>query len=277
MCVNLICFADDLALKLADSLYDIGNYQEAVTEYKRYLFFHPESNNQSDIYHKIALCFRKGSDWDSAIFYLKLSANSASSDITRNQRKIDLAVTYTAKGDYSTSNFLLVKITAFSKNKEVKQKAQLILTLNYIYTFQWKRAEEAFTNYVKLNPNISGGEHNRIIKLLRKAIQEPLKSPNVAKWLSTFIPGLGQIYCGDWRNGINALLLNTTLIYWCLDLAGKRQFHDSINVGLFSKRYYFGNRSHAIRIAKEKRRQKNLNYQDTILKLLGTNLAHAAK
>ena len=48
------CFtaiAEDLPLSLAEHLFAQSNYDAAITEYKRFLFFHPDDTRVGEVYY----------------------------------------------------------------------------------------------------------------------------------------------------------------------------------------------------------------------------------
>ena len=47
----LVCA--DPAVDLGDSFSNLGNYNQAITEYKRFLFFNPEGAKSAVIHYKI--------------------------------------------------------------------------------------------------------------------------------------------------------------------------------------------------------------------------------
>ena len=276
-CFVLAVSAQDMALMLGDGLYDAGNYHDAITEYKRYLLFHPNASSRSAVYYKLGLCYRNMADWDSAIEALKLSADTALSDDVRAQRTIDLAVIYTAKGDYDMSELLLTRLAPFLRKEAIKRRWWLISTVNQVHTSQWEKARTSYNNYVSLDRGSLSEKHHRIIiDLLSEAQNESMRSEKLAKWLSTFIPGLGQMYCGDWRNGVNALSLNAAVASVWITL-GLRDRSEAIAVMLLLPRYYLGQRYRAGKIAQERNAQKHLYYQREILMELRKHLkSHAS-
>jgi TM2 domain-containing membrane protein YozV len=73
----------------------------------------------------------------------------------------------------------------------------------------------------------------------------PLKSPRLAQWLSTFIPGTGQIYAGRVRNGLLSTAINATFFYLIADALRDERYVDSVGISLVGLRFYWGNRSNA--------------------------------
>ena len=95
------------------------------------------------------------------------------------------------------------------------------------------------------------------------------KSPKAAKWLSTFLPGFGQIYCGEWRDGINALAINSLTSYLLIDALLEQRFQDLIisHLTLFD-RYYRGNRQNAEKAAILRNERLNKAFAKDVLNRL---------
>jgi len=74
----------------------------------------------------------------------------------------------------------------------------------------------------------------------------------LAQILSVFIPGAGQFYAEDWRDGLNAFLLNGLLIGLTANAIYKKNYDDaSLIFLLLTSRYYMGNIYHAGRDAEK--------------------------
>ena len=67
------------------------------------------------------------------------------------------------------------------------------------------------------------------------------RSPYLARWFSGIVPGFGQIYIGDWKQGINSLLINGAFGYLTINaLIAKRYIQSATIFILGWNRYYFG-------------------------------------
>jgi hypothetical protein len=152
-----------------------------------------------------------------------------------------------ANSSYSAAEFELLRIAHFANYSFLKKKAFFFLGVCYLYTFKWEEARKAFGHHFSDSQFPKGKEVDSLFAL---STSLKYKSPDAAKWLSTFIPGSGQIYCGDWRNGINALAINSLTTYLLIDALLERRFQDAIISHLtFFDRYYRGNRRSAERAA----------------------------
>jgi len=257
-----------LPLDLGDSFFDTGNYEQAITEYKRFLFFAAnsgiecDSNAVSYAYHRIGLSYRNQKMWKPSLNALQQSIKYASNDSIQTERKIALSVVLIAMGNYSAADFKLLLIESYCKFPELKNRARFLRGIVAIYQFNWKEAQRLIK--FSEDPGFS-----RVDSLLSEAQNLKYKSVNIAKRLSTFLPGAGQVYVGDLRNGVNALLLNGAIGF----LLGYNLFNgnypDAILVYLcLFRRYYSGNKYHAGLIAEEYNKHLNQVYRDMILQTI---------
>ena len=114
-----------------------------------------------------------------------------------------------------------------SRSARLRQRARFLRGVAYLYQFKWEQARLVFQTYFDEIPDAARAAA-KIDALFSEAINLPQKSEKVARLLSTFLPGLGQTYAGDWKNGLNALLLNGVLGYITLDAAIERDYDDAL-------------------------------------------------
>jgi len=240
-------FAGDKCLDLARNLFDLENYEGTVTEYKRFIFFNPASDSVSYAYYQIGLAYRNERKWAESLAALRGSIQAAPNDSVRNEREIDLAVTLIASGNYSAAKFLLLKVESFTQFPTLKRKSAFFRAIASLYSFEWENARNAFQVYS--NDSLEGNSSetfSQVYSMLLKAQNLGYKSPALAKLLSTFLPGTGQIYAGDWRSGLNALAINILTGYFFFGNLIENNYRDAIfSYFLLFRRYYQGNRYHA--------------------------------
>ena len=236
-------YAQDPVLRFAEQLFTSGNYEGAITEYKRFLFFNHKSDNASYVYHRIGLAYRNERKWDESANALRKSIQIAVNDSIRNEREIALGVMLIASGNYSAAEFQLLRVETFSPFQCLKRKAAFFRGIASVYAFKWKDAKDAFQVYFEHsstteNPMIA----KEVDSLLSEADVLNYKSPSLAKLFSTFIPGSGQIYAGDWRNGLNAMAINGASGYLLFENLAKGNYGNAILSYLFLfQRFYLGN------------------------------------
>ena len=89
-------------------------------------------------------------------------------------------------------------------------------------------------------------------------------NPRTARILSMIIPGLGQFYAGDIKNGTNSIILTLGIATWGIVTAVKSTspFDVLVTAAPWFQRYYMGGYKKAEQIAineKKKRRSKVYN------------------
>jgi tetratricopeptide (TPR) repeat protein len=208
--------ADDPALSLADYLFRSESYETAITEYKRYIYFNPLGDRASYAYHRIGSAYRELQSLPKAADALRNAVYTAGNDSIRDERRVDLAVILIASGNHSGAELELVRVSHFGRYSNIKKRASFFLGISCIYGYKWQEALNAYRKYAG-RENADTGSKDEVDSLLNGAEGLKYKSPSLAKTLSTFVPGLGQVYAGDWKNGFNALAINGATGYWFID------------------------------------------------------------
>lgn len=267
ICFCLPLYGKDAVLDLGDKFFDSRLYNEAITEYQRYIFFNDTGTDISYSYYKIGLAYRDLYNPEKSLDAFESSVATAFSDSIKDKRKIDIAVNYIAWGRYSEAKLVLLKLISFSKIPEIRRKASLFLGVAHLYCYEWESAKDALEVYFKEESNYKAAYI--VDSLLSKAGDIKYKSPGTAKWLSTFIPGTGQMYVGNAGDGINALVLNGANIYFIIYKLLQEEYGNAFIVYYFLfRRYYMGNIYNARKQAIEYNRDINEKTAGQIFDLL---------
>jgi tetratricopeptide (TPR) repeat protein len=253
-------------LSLADSLYDIKDYQPAITEYKRFLFFDENNDSAARVYSQVGLCYRNLYDWDNAIEAFDKAIDLADNDSLQSEYIISLAVVYISSKDYSSSEVMLEPIVASSTIPSIQSKAGFFLSLSYIYGHQWKEAKEYLGNHAL---SADSAMNNELTQLLTKAAKIKYKSPALASWLSFFIPGLGQVYAGRPLSALNALAINLGTGYLLYNTIDKHPtFIEIYTYGSLFNRFWSGNRHNAAQFVRESNEKKDEELESELLRVI---------
>jgi len=246
----IIFLVGDPALVQGDALHAKGFYDEAITEYQRYIFFNPDGARTSDVYYHIGLVCRDQQKWEQSIDAFRMAMHTALSDSLRYRAELALATAYIASGNYSAGEIVLLKLEMSMPPAYIKVRAVFLRALATLYAKKWDQAEKAFKTYFLSNPDPD--MQAQVDSLIRETKDFYYLSPETARQLSTLIPGLGQIYAGDWGHGLNSLVLNGSMIAWMGYKIYNRYFNDAWTIYYFLfRRYYAGGRYNAERIAQE--------------------------
>lgn len=257
---SISSISDADLLNLAKHLSRTGNPDEAITEYKRFLFFHPDDVRAASIYREIAFAYRSQGLWQDAINTLLNAVQSAEDNEEKSEYQLDLAVTLIAVKNYDLAILETIKVILRTPSGPQYRRALFLQSIAYIYQFRWEEAREALKNY---------SSDESLNRYFDEAVNLTQKSPRTAKILSAILPGSGQIYAGDWKGGLNAFALNGVLGYVTVDSILDGLYVDALLwVYFIFQRYYQGNLYRAGKAAEDFNIHANHRTTDNILKQL---------
>jgi hypothetical protein len=259
-------FAQDDPLLNAQRLVDVGAYDPAITEVLRFLFFTKESIGV-DFYLSLSDLYREVGKFTEARRVLQSAHVRDIADTLRERIKIKIALIDIAEKKYADAELVLVRISSFTQNPSVKKEAALFLTFVYIYTNRWDKLEKALPALA--NDSLLGPD--RLDSLIQQSVVQHHKSPELARCLSTFIPGLGQIYAHDFRNGLNALALTILTAWMTISSISNGYYWEAMltDITLFW-RYYSGNRQLAMEVAEMYNQKINRAIREKLIEAIAS-------
>ncbi len=267
---------DSLAIAMGAYLFQNKNYPAASTEYKRALFINPTAAHNAYLWVQLAQAYEHLAQFETATVYYKKAVALPISSPLAFKIRFWLALDYLRLQKFPLANLEFFKVERLTADKRFKINAQAFRVLILIQQRQWKQALQTFQRLHQIwdVPPTVQPLFQEIETLLQILVTQPYrKSPTTAKWLSTVLPGAGQMYAGDWRNGLNALLLNVGTTYLLWQSITIRSILDLTLIGSFVWwRYYEGNRFRAETIA----RNKNIMYQRKVERQLLERLSQLA-
>jgi len=263
-------------LRFADRLYLAGSYDASLTEYWRFLFFHPEHPHAFYAYYKVGLAQAQLQEWDAAVLSLRRAVQQEAPNEFRHRLRYQLALTLMAKNDFDLARLELFKLIRTDSAGHAGEAATWLYGLLLLYQKNWPEAQAVFARLQQRAVSVElTDDLQQIMDLLQLLKTQPeRKSPRLARRLSTFIPGSGQFYAGHFLKGLNALALNAGAGYlaWrALDEDRRRDF--ALIVLLLWSRYYQGNRLHAAEAAI----RTNQRYQENLLTQIYARLQQAGR
>lgn len=261
-------------LDYADSLVATRQFAAAVTEFKRFVFFHPTDRELCRAFMGIGLGYREEHDYSHAINYLQSSQALAPSDSIYEVVSLEIALTYFASGDAGSGLLEVERVLIDSSSPQFVRRALFVKLVALIKRHDWEQADSTLHIFLQQPQSTSKDFlYCAIDSAIMVAKETSLFSEGAAEWLSAFFPGLGQLYSGDYKNALNALALDGLLGYWVADLITTHQYFDGVMLfsGAFL-RYYLGNQYRAAQIAHEENEKIEQETENKILKLLSKTI-----
>ena len=227
--------------------YEQQNYAAAINAYERVVFFDDADSLRPQVYYQLAQCYYNVQNYPKAQNYYDLAYNLAVTDSQKTQFTLSKVSCLLAQKDASAA---LTELYSIDENMVAKPFQKKIRVYYGICFFALKDFEKSQAFFLKAATDTATkiAIKNAFIRV--KATNEI--NPKTAQWLSTFVPGLGQLYAGDLKNGLNSIALTALLAAWAGNIAQNNRPIDAIlTVYPWFQRYYNGGRKHAFDIAKQ--------------------------
>jgi len=227
----------------AKKLFDEEKYFDAVTEFKRLLFFDKSDKYLFEANKFIGLSYKSGGKFSEALTYLTLTEiNSKTKDDFFNSR-IEIIKVNILRRTTSRALSLLDSLNNDYSFTDKKDEINYWLGWAYIFSDDWENASLSFS---KIN-------ENHELKLLADSVSNELYNKTLAKILSVIIPGAGQIYTGEYFSGLLSFGWNVLWGYLTVQSFVDDRIFDGVMTGSFLwMRFYNGNLQNAEKFAEEK-------------------------
>lgn len=230
-------------LELALNYFVEEKYFDAVTEFKRLVFFDEQKQYVFTSNYHIAMSYKYGGKFSEAIRYFTAAEISA-----RTFPEI-----YNCKVEIIKSNIL---------RRTTQQAIKLIdeLIADSIYLdrseelFYWKGWAYIFSdNWIDAAAQFEKIEDNHELAFFCKSINDSLYNKTLVKIFSYIVPGSGQIYVGEYLSGLLSFGWNVLWGYLTINAFIEERIFDGFAVGnLLWLRFYSGNIYNAGKFADEK-------------------------
>jgi tetratricopeptide (TPR) repeat protein len=243
-------------LSFAEHLFEEGDYLRAISEYKRLKYFSVSKDSSEFYQFRIGTCYLKRGEYKKAKrVFDNLVLEDVEDPYLERSIVISSSICSIKMGDIEYAKIGLVDRMA---NEEVCDSCHYLIGICHLKEKKWNDARDEFKR-IEVD-----GLRDKGLEKLEKTSNAKFKSPKVALWLSTFIPGAGQIYSGKIFQGIVSFSLNVSLGYLTYKAAREDRNMDAFLILYFGvQRFYFGNLNQAQRYSKEYNRNiiKNISIE----------------
>ena len=245
----------------AAHLFDQHAYRSAILEYKRLLFYHPDMTKADLAHYRLGLSYYHQGNRE--------LAQQKFEEVTRNfpdspfclQAQLMLGRTYFDAKNYSTARSTFFSIASADGGGETAAQARYLRGWCYIHEQAWFKAIAEFRTVQQLQPDTSLSQAStQLANMTYTNTPLPFKSPRLAQWMSTLLPGAGQIYAGKLENGLISGAISAVVCYLLVDSIREERYIDTIGICLVGSRFYWGNRLDARESAIKHNRRLEIDF-----------------
>ncbi len=241
-------------LLYAEQLFDARTYNPSILEYKRFLFYQPHTDMADFARYRIAQAhYYQGNREYSRQLFEELMETYPESPLYHNAQLM-LGKTHLDDREYATARSVFFLILQAKGDIRLQVQAQYLRGWCYVHDRNWFKAITEFRNIHQLRAENSdtGTLDARLEQSAAKLADTTLantplslKSPRLAQFMSTVVPGSGQIYAGKTRNGLISLGINAAFFYLLGDSVIDKRYVDAAGIFLVGSRFYWGNLQNA--------------------------------
>lgn len=204
---------------LGNTLFDAGNYSQALKLYNRVVFFDAEKKFAAESYRNMAVCYEQLADLEKALKAYDMAVASSSSKAFQNEVLLQKSL------------YLVVNKKWFAAQQELYSlkllKGEKLRLRNYLLAsalYGSNSFEQSMKYFLRVAPKEDSAAICEVFATIDKKLNP--KRISRARSISYFIPGSGQFLAGNVKGGINSMLLVGGL--------GALYFSTAKNYGLLS-------------------------------------------
>ena len=245
----------------ADHLFEQRAYRSAILEYKRLLFYQPDAAKADLARYRIGLSYYHQGNRELARQKFEEVTQTSPNTPLYLQAQLMLGRTYFDAKNYSTARSTFFQVANAGVSGETAAKARYLRGWCYIHEQAWFKAIAEFRTVQELQPNTPLSQVSaQLADMTYTNTPLPFKSPRLAQWMSTLLPGTGQIYAGKLEDGLISSAINAVVLYLLVDSIRGKRYIDAAGICLVGSRFYLGNRSDARRWTIEYNRRVEVNF-----------------
>lgn len=225
----------------ADSLFREGDYLNAVHEYKRLLFLHPDDPQSNFIAFRIAASYQNAGKLKNAIRAYQFLIDTYPESRLVARCKNNIAQCHILLGDSAQGLSSLKQFLAEHAESDLAPRAHFTIGVVHIDKREWTQARQVWNDVSLTYPESPfAGVSNRLAQQIEDVENLPRRSPTIAAVLSVFVPGGGQVYTGRTVDGLYAFVSVAVLGGASFYYADQGRYEVAIPVGILGA-FFYGN------------------------------------
>lgn len=254
-----------LVKSFSDEQFEKGNYALALKEYQRVQLFDTE-NLYTDIYYKVASIYYLQNNFERAIEYFNFAWRSEPDDSSKTEIALKKAFCNFKQSNYFAALNELFDIPE-TNSRYFENKKNLYFAISYFGLNDFEKANFYFSQVV--TPETQAG----IAQVFTDFIRFKRKyKPEKVEMMSMFLPGLGQMYVGEFGSGLNSILLLTAISFYAAYTASSYGLLDgALVLSSWFYRYYTGGSMKAKMAADEKLIEEKARVYAELISLVEKN------
>jgi len=256
--------------KFAQRYMERGEYERAIGELERLIYFFPKDEKVPEAVYLIGLCHLKAKEYESARKVLFNVSKKYSNRNIAGKALFLIGETYYIQGVSEEAEHYFKRVITEYPQTELKNAALYRLGWSHMQSEKWQEASKTFNEVEKESSLYVNALNLSEKSLAGEAL--PLKEPIAAGIMAGIVPGLGHAYCNRYKDGTVAFLLNGAFIFAAIESFD--QDHDVLGgiLTFLELGWYSGNIYSAVNCAHKYNRKVRNDFRRRLLDNLNLDL-----
>jgi len=198
-----------ITVELPNRIFNEGDFQTALIEYKRYLYYNPNDPRRPYLEYRIGLCYLRTGRYDEAERIFRSVAEGTLDERLRREAELAWAKALFWDDRYDLAKFITRRLASHPLYRDIAAQSLYLSGWCSLNEMDWGEATIKFRKVSELYPDhpISRKSSTLADESLH-ALSLPRRSPRLAQILSAMMPGLGLIYSGERIKGLGYMTGN---------------------------------------------------------------------
>jgi tetratricopeptide (TPR) repeat protein len=243
----------------AKALYTNGNYEEAISDLRRTLFF--DETNHSQACLMLGDCYRNTHNLEKSLYYYELAYDYLVSDSARLDAKFRIISLYLV---FDQPNYALTQIFSLpdSLGQMNMQRKNFYSSLVFYKLKDYAASEEYFLKALHYSNQSLDQSVDSLYATAAKNNDFNVYLPMVL----SIIPGMGQLYLGEYESAINSFLLTGAFAgLYVITLVNLSLLDAVLTVAPWFLRYYQGGLLQAKELAVKRKESRDIEYYNALI------------
>lgn len=247
--------------QLGKTNFLLGNDQTASLALERAIFF-GQGKYDAEAFEMLGQIANRALQFEQAARYFGSATQASTDEVVIGRNTFFKASAHIRNEDFQLALIELLGMSDALPDTLI-QAREFLLGVSYFNIQNFSDSRIHFRQAIPPEAKTQAAKIDSLFDAL-VAIKHP--NPKTARLMSIFLPGLGQFYAGDVKNGINSLLLTGSFFTLGFIVAVNYSLVDAmVAVVPWVQRYYVGGYNRAAGIAENKKKSKQDKVYQAIL------------
>lgn len=249
--------SDSVLFGFAESLRADGDLDRAITEYRRLLFYYPQSQLWAATAISLLDCYALSEQHLDAAHWGQSLVDGNRDQVDTGYVKLVMGSSYFHLDNFSMARTYLGGVVSTDQDF-AGQKSEMLLGLAFANEYMWTEAENTFAGVSQDSPYAQ--QSRTSAALCKEGRNLSMKSPTVAGLLA-IVPGLGYLYDGYPQTAFSALTVNSLFAWGMIEAFKDDKSGLGVMLAVLSFGWYSGNIYGSVKSA----RRRNTKLKEDLL------------